>query len=133
MTIPANHSAQLLAGLHSPAAYPHPVQAVRVVETHISWVFLTGEFAYKVKKPVTLGFLDFSTLDLRRRFCDEELRLNRRFSPDLYLDVVPITGTPDAPRIGGDGKAIEFAAGCGGFDDALLNRKLRANAVTPGH
>ena len=61
------------------------------METHISWVLLTGEVAYKIKKPVDFGFLDFSTLALRRRFCEEEVRLNRRFAESLYVDVVPIT------------------------------------------
>lgn len=92
-------------GLLSPSAYPHPVGRVRLVETHISWVFLTGPFAYKVKKPVSLGFLDFSSSERRRHFCHEEVRLNRRFAPGLYLGVVPIGGTPSAPRVGeaGDG------------------------------
>ena len=103
-----------------------------MAETHISWVLLTGEFAYKLKKPVKLGFLDFSTLEQRRKFCEQELRLNRRYSPDLYLDVVPITGSVERPRIGGDGPPIEFAVRMRQFpDEALLSRRLRANRVTP--
>src|SRR5690606_11850124 len=95
---------------------------------------LTGEFAYKVKKPVTLGFLDFSTLDRRHRYCLEELRLNRRFSPDLYLDVVPIAGSPAQPRVGGDGDPVEYAVKMRQFpDEALLSRQLLANAVRPEH
>ena len=70
---------------------------------------LTGQYAYKIKKPVNFGFLDFSTLEKRRFFCDEELRLNRRLAADLYLDVVPITATPDQPKMGGTGEAIEYA------------------------
>lgn len=80
--------------LRLPACYPHPAEAVELLETHISWVLLAGDFAYKMKKPVSLGFVDFSTLEARRRCCEEELRLNRRTAPDLYLGVVPITGTP---------------------------------------
>jgi hypothetical protein len=99
----------LAQGLRDPRAYPHPVSEVRVVETHISWVFLTGTFAYKVKKPVNLGFLDFSTLAQRRDTCADELRLNRRLAAALYLDVVPITGSPESPRIGGSGEAIDYA------------------------
>jgi len=99
----------LLEGLRDPAAYPHPVGAIEVRETHISWIVLTGPCAYKIKKPVKLSFLDFSTLERRHHFCVEELRLNRRFAPSLYLDVVPITGTADAPRIEGDGEPFEFA------------------------
>lgn len=130
----ASRSDRCIAGLQSPAAYPHPVSSLHVVETHISWVILTGEFAYKIKKPVALGFLDFSTLARRRRFCEEELRLNRRFSPDLYLDVVPITGSAETPQIGGHGDPIEFAVRMRQFpEDALFSRKLRANAVQPVH
>lgn len=81
------------------SAYSHPTRDIRLVETHISWVFLTGDYAYKLKKPVDLGFLDFSTLELRRHFCEEELRLNRRLVPDLYLDVVAIRGSHEAPVV----------------------------------
>lgn len=80
-----------------------------VIETHISWVLLTDQYAYKIKKPVNFGFLDFSTLEKRRFCCNEELRLNRRLAAELYLDVVPITGTPDRPELGGTGIAIEYA------------------------
>jgi hypothetical protein len=83
--------------------------ACEIIETHISWVLLTGQYAYKIKKPVNFGFLDFSTLEKRRFCCNEELRLNRRLAAELYLDVVPITGTPDRPELGGTGAAIEYA------------------------
>ena len=76
--------------LLDPAAYGHPTGQPRLMETHISWVVLTGTFAYKIKKPVRYEFLDASTLELRKHYCEEELRLNRRLAPDLYLDVVPI-------------------------------------------
>ncbi|MBL6751765.1 MAG: AAA family ATPase [Nevskia sp.] len=99
----------LIRALRQPSAYGHLVAAVQVVETHISWVLLTGTYAYKIKKPVKLPFLDFSTLDLRLAACREELRLNRRFAPQLYLDLVPITGGAEQPRLGGDGPAIEYA------------------------
>ncbi|MBC7162491.1 MAG: AAA family ATPase [Immundisolibacter sp.] len=82
---------------------------VRVVETHISAVLLTAQRAYKLKKPVNLGFLDFTRLRQRRHFCREELRLNRRLAPELYLSVMPITGTVAAPRPGGSGRAIDWA------------------------
>ena len=82
---------------------------MELVETHISWVFLAGERVYKVKKPVNLGFLDFTTLARRRRFCHEEVRLNRRLAPDVYLDVMDIKGTRRAARFGGAGRAIEVA------------------------
>jgi len=80
----------LVQDLMRPDALPHPTGRVELVQTHISWVFLTDEFAYKVKKPVNFGFLDFTTPQLRRHFCHEEVRLNRRLSGDLYLGVLPI-------------------------------------------
>lgn len=81
------------------ACYDHAVGEVQLAETHISWVLLTGEYAYKIKKPVNLGFLDFSTVTLRQQACNDEVRLNRRLSPEYYLGVVAITGTLEAPRI----------------------------------
>ena len=99
---------ELIRNLLKAAAYPHDATAPDLIETHISWVILAGEFAYKIKKPVDLDFLDFSTLDLRRHFCAEELRLNRRFAPSLYLDVVAIGGSPASPIIGQE-PAIEWA------------------------
>lgn len=90
-----------IEALQMPACYDHPVDRVELIETHASWVLLAGAFAYKIKKPVDFGFLDFSTLDKRRHFCREELRLNRRTAPDLYLEVVAIGGEPEAPRLGG--------------------------------
>ena len=100
---------RLIASLDNPPAFGHPLQYLRVIETHISWVILTGQYAYKIKKPVNFGFLDFSTLDKRRHYCAEELRLNRRFAPEIYLEVVEIRGSESAPRIGGDGDVIEYA------------------------
>lgn len=102
-------SITLIEALQNPACYTHPAAGVRLVETHISWVLLTGDYAYKIKKPVDFGFLDFSSLAKRRHCCEEELRLNRRLAPELYLAVLPITGTPAAPRLGGAGEAIEYA------------------------
>ena len=78
-------TAQLIQHLSLPAAYPHPVDAVELHQTHISAVFLAGPYAYKVKKPLDLGFLDFTQLDRRRHFCEEEVRLNRRLAPDVYV------------------------------------------------
>lgn len=124
--------ARLFTALRNPRIYPGAVQNVEAIETHISLVLLAGAHAYKVKKAVDLGFLDFSSLDARRRFCAEELRLNRRTAPDLYLDVVAITGTPDAPVLGGTGTAIEYAVRMRRFDqDDLLDRIARRGALTP--
>ena len=99
----------LIQALFEARAYPHEIAAFSVDETHISWLLLTGRYAYKIKNPFNFGFLDFSTLERRRFFCNEELRLNRRLAPDLYLAVVPITGTPGRPSVGGAGEAIEYA------------------------
>ena len=101
--------AGLVQALRRPQCYPHPVSAVRLIETHISWVLLTGTWAYKIKKPVDLGFLDFTTLDARRRYCEEELRLNRRLAPGIYDAVVEIRGTLTEPRIEGAGRGLEYA------------------------
>jgi len=105
----AKPPALIRALLANPACYNHEVKQLRLFETHISWVVLTGEFAYKIKKPVNLGFLDFSTLALRKQACDDEVRLNRRLAPDTYLDVVAITGRPDKPHIKEHGTAFEYA------------------------
>ena len=99
-----------------PDAYPHPVSGPELIETHVSWVILTGEVAYKIKKPVHFDFLDASTADRRLRLCEEELVQNRRLAPDLYLDVVPIGGTPDAPRVGASGPALDHAVRMRQFD-----------------
>jgi aminoglycoside phosphotransferase family enzyme/predicted kinase len=104
-----NKGFALIQALFKADAYAHEIAAVSLVETHISWVLLTGRYAYKIKKPVNFGFLDFSTLENRRFYCHEELRLNRRLAADLYLDVVPVTGTADRPKMGGIGEAIEYA------------------------
>lgn len=106
--------------------------ACSLVETHISWVLLTGPYAYKIKKPVNFGFLDFSTLAKRRFCCDEELRLNRRLAAELYLDVVPITGTPDRPVIGGAGAAIEYAVKMVRFASGqLLSEHVKQDRLSP--
>ncbi len=116
---------ELIAALHRPDVYPHPVVSVEVVETHISWVILTGQYAYKIKKAVDLGFLDFSTLQRRRHYCEEELRLNARWAPELYLGLEPIRGSRDRPLLGGEGEAIEYAVRMRQFpQEAQLDRQL---------
>ncbi|MBM0106607.1 AAA family ATPase [Steroidobacter sp. S1-65] len=109
------------------SAFAHEVSELRLVETHISWVVLTGSHAYKIKKPVKLSFIDTSTLERRRHYCDEEVRLNRRMAPELYLGVVPITRTDGQVRMDGTGAAIEYAVCLKQFDaneelPALLER-----------
>jgi uncharacterized protein len=124
----------LIALLRSPSCYAHPAAPVEVMETHISWVILAGDYAYKIKKPVNFGFLDFSTLAARRHYCEEEVRLNRRYAPDLYLGVTAISGDPGAPQMGGTGPALEYAVKMRRFDQsALLSAMLarsQLNATT---
>jgi len=120
---------ELIRQLLDAAAYPHEVGEIELVETHISWVILTGRYAYKIKKPVELGFLDFSTLEARRHFCEEELRVNRRTAPDLYLDVVPVGSGPDGARVGA-GPAREFAVRMRQFPHAArVDRCLQAGLL----
>ncbi|MGF2688029.1 AAA family ATPase [Marinobacter sp. DUT-3] len=122
----------LILALQNEALYDHPVTEFQVFETHISQVILTGDYAYKIKKPMDFGFLDFSTLDRRKHFCEEELRLNSRLAESLYLDVVPITGTPDNPQIGGDGEAFEYAIRMHQFDqNELFDVRQEKGALTP--
>ena len=102
------------------SAFDHPTDSITLRETHISWVILCGEFAYKLKKPVSFGFLDFSSLERRRHFCEEELRLNRRFSPELYLAVVPVTCGPEGPIMNGTGTPVEYAVKMRRFDESQL-------------
>lgn len=109
------HPPLVQALLHSDA-WPHPVGDIRLIETHISWLLLTGEFAYKLKKPLDLGFLNFSTLARRRQACEEELRLNRRLAGPVYQAVVAITGTAERPQVGGNGDIIEYAVRMQQFD-----------------
>jgi aminoglycoside phosphotransferase family enzyme/predicted kinase len=121
--------------MQQPAAYArlHPVAgAVHCVETHVSWVFLTGPYAYKVKKPLRLAFLDYSSPARRAAFCAEELRLNQRCAPTLYVDVVPIAGTPAAPRVGDtSAPPFEHALRMRQFDpDAELTQLLQRATVS---
>ncbi len=113
--------------LLDPAAYPHPTRGIHLIETHISWVILTGDYVYKVKKPCNLGFLDFSSLDKRHACCLEEVRLSGRFAPELYLGVVPITGSPAAPRVDGPGPAFEWAVKLRQFDESCRLDRIFAD------
>lgn len=107
---------------------------VALEETHISWVLLTEGLVYKLKKPVHLPFVDFSTLALRKHFCEEEVRLNQRLAPSLYLGVIPVTGTTQAPGIGGTGTPIDYAVCMQRFaSGALLSELLAARELLPQH
>ena len=124
----------LIRALLEPSRYPHAVQAVELIETHISWLLIAGEFAYKIKKPITLPFLDYGTLAKRRRCCAQELRLNRRYAADIYLNIVPITGTAADPSFEGDGLPIEFAVKMRRFDEAgRLDHLCARSELTVAH
>ncbi|MEE9935453.1 MAG: AAA family ATPase [Deltaproteobacteria bacterium] len=104
------NSTGIAQNLTRPDFYPHRPAAVEMVQTHISWVFIAGDLVYKVKKPVNFGFLDFTTLEKRKFYCEEEVRLNRRLAPSIYLDVVPIVRREDGRlRPGGPGDVVDYA------------------------
>jgi hypothetical protein len=123
----------IIDALCSADAYDHPAEAVRLIQTHISYVLLAGEFAYKVKKPLNLGFLDYSTLEKRRQMCEAEVRLNRRLCPEAYIGVEPIVRRDAAVRVGGEGEIVEYAVKMHRMPDArmmpaLLDRGLVTSA-----
>lgn len=100
---------QIAISLLNPSFYPHAPYEVELIQTHISLIFLAGDYVYKVKKAVNFGFLDFTSLDRRKRYCQEELRLNRRLAPDTYLEVLPINEDDQGLlSLGGPGKTVEY-------------------------
>jgi aminoglycoside phosphotransferase family enzyme len=118
--------------LLKPQAYPHRPQKIELVQTQMSFVFLTGEYVYKIKKPVNLGYLDYTTLEKRQFFCHQELELNRRLCPDAYLAVVPIVEKQGELRIEGRGKAIEYAVKMKQLpQDRMMDVLLSRGQVTP--
>lgn len=119
--------AGLVANLFESFRQQYGERNVALLETHISYVLLNGQHAYKIKKAIKLDFLDFSTLDRRRHYCEEELRLNRRYAPHLYLDVVAIGGSVAAPRIESPGPAIEYAVKMREFPQTWVAENLMAS------
>lgn len=116
----------LIRALQDPGCYDHAVGRIEIRETHVSWVVLTGDYAYKIKKPLDFGrFLDSSTLEQRRRLCEQEVRLNRRLAPHLYLAAVPISGTSRKPRMGDASAPIEYAVKMRQFSDRHLFSNLQ--------
>ena len=121
----------LVEAMRNSAFYPHPVGEVRLIQTHVSAVFLTGEFAYKLKKPVDFGFLDFSTEELRRLNCEKELSLNRRLAPQVYLRVAPISLEDGRPTLDGPGDPIDWVVVMRQLDQELLGpRVLESGGLT---
>ncbi|GAV19248.1 phosphotransferase enzyme family protein [Mariprofundus micogutta] len=112
--------------------YPHPVKQIELIQTHISWVFLTGNFAYKIKKPVDFGFLDFTTIEQRKYYCERELQLNRRLSPEIYLDILPINRAKQTYRLHGDGMPIDYCLKMKQFDQSnLFDQQLASGTFDP--
>src|SRR5207247_6969396 len=126
-TTPDRQSQRLIAFLESPESYPHGPAEVRVIQTHISWVFIASPFVFKVKKPVNLGFLDFSTLEKRRHFCQREVELNRRLCPEIYLVVVLIYRTGPDFSFKADGEIDEYCVNMRELPHSLTARRR------PGH
>ena len=133
VSIVYNLIVSLIESLQKPDLFDHPVIKFEVLETHISWILLTGAYAYKIKKPVNFGFVDFSTLQKRQHFCQEEIRLNRRLAPQIYIDVVEICGSTEHPRLNTGTPAIEYAVKMHQFDQAcLLPNVLIQQGIEPG-
>ncbi|MCP5205636.1 MAG: AAA family ATPase [Hahellaceae bacterium] len=127
-------SQELIAALQNHRLYDHDVDQFTVLETHISWVILTGKYAYKIKKPMNFGFLDFTTLEKRKFFCEQEVRLNQRLAPEVYLGVIPITGSLAAPQPDGSGEPIEYAVKMLQFDQSgLFDKLLEKEGITLAH
>jgi aminoglycoside phosphotransferase family enzyme/predicted kinase len=124
---------KLVAALRDPRRYSSAVPSVQIIETHISWVILAGDYAYKIKKAINLGFLDYTELDARHFCCDEEIRLNRRTAPDIYLDTVTIGGSLGAPEFGAQ-PALEYAVRMRRFDSAnLMDGLLLRGKISAQH
>jgi uncharacterized protein len=122
---------RLIEALSRPSAYAGTVDAVEVHQTHISAVFLAGPMAYKIKKPVHLGFIDYSSIDRRRHYCDEEVRLNRRLAPDVYLGVVPVTREGESIHMEGRGELVEWAVKMRRLpESATLRARIAQGEVT---
>ena len=121
----------LVSAMSDPGFFPHPVDRVEFIQTHVSSVFLTGETVYKVKKPVDFGFLDFSSVELRRQNCEKELLLNRRLAPSVYLRVAPITLKDGRVALDGQGEVVDWAVVMRQLDQSLLGpRVLEAGKLT---
>lgn len=118
--------AEIISLLMNAGSYQHSVSHIEHIETHISHVFLTGEYAYKLKKPVKFDFLDFSTLEKRKFYCEEELRLNSRFASELYLDVIPISRSGNKIVFGPGQEILDYVIQMRQFDENSLFDQLEA-------
>ncbi|MFC1937615.1 phosphotransferase [Chloroflexota bacterium] len=122
---------RIVQALLQPETYPDNPQQVELVQTQMSFVFLTDNYVYKLKKPVDLGYLDYTTLDKRYFFCQQEVELNRRLCPDAYLGVLPITENEGSILLGGQGKVLEYAVKMLHLpQNAMMNVLLAGNKVS---
>ncbi|MCX6666029.1 MAG: AAA family ATPase [Euryarchaeota archaeon] len=123
-------SLKLFESMKNPSFFGSDVTSVNILQTHISFVALTGKYAYKVKKPVNFGFLDFSTLEKRKYFCDEELWLNRRLCPDIYLDVLPVTQENNTLTLNGKGTIVDYVLKMKQFpQENIFTNLLKQNKI----
>ena len=124
----------MIKDLLSPKAYPHRPGEIELRQTHISWVFLAGDLVYKIKKPVDFGFLDFTTLEKRKHFCEREVVLNRRLCPEVYLGVVPVVKTKEGFRFEGEGEVVEWAVKMRRLpEEGMMGRLIKEGRLTPEH
>ncbi len=128
-------TAYLIEKMQQSEFYPHPTsQAIELIQTHISYVFLTGEYAYKIKKAVNFGFLDFSSLDKRKKYLEAEITLNKEIAPELYLEVIPITKTGDRLVLDGDGEIVEYVSKMRQFpQEDLFSNLFKSGKLTLEH
>ena len=121
----------LVQALLKPETYPHHPQKVELVQTQMSFLFLTGDYVYKVKKPVDLGYLDYTTLEKRRFFCRQEIDQNKRLCPDTYLEVVPLVSRQGQIYLGGKGEIVEYAVKMKQLPaDRMMDKLLPQGLVT---
>jgi aminoglycoside phosphotransferase family enzyme/predicted kinase len=125
----------LIEQMLKPGFYSHPVtEPIQLIQTHVSYVLLTGDYAYKLKKPVNFGFLDYSTLEKRQHFCQQEFRLNERGAGELYLEVLPVTLEGEKYHLGGTGEAVEYALKMRQFpQEALFSELFTQNKLNETH
>src|SRR5208337_1664065 len=122
---------RLLKSLLMPDAYPEPTKSVRLLQTHVSFLFITDNYVYKIKKPVDLGFLNFTSIDRRRFYCNEEVRLNRLLCPEIYLGVVEVLESASGATFTGEGKVIDYAVKMKKLpEERMLYRLLAEGKVT---
>lgn len=125
---------EFIEALRSPSIYDHPTGDIALVQTHISYVLLAGDYVYKLKKPVNFGFLDFSTLEKRKACCEQELLLNRRLCPDIYLELVTVNKSGEKYSLGGDGEVVEYAVKMARMpEEAMMIKVIEAGELSEQH